>query len=75
MNLKEIKEMINLMNENNLIELEIERDGARIKIKKASLDTAEVPKGQSVEYRVESSGAPRSLETPGPEPGSGKSQK
>jgi len=35
MNIKEIKEMINLMNENNLLELEIEREGLRIKIKKA----------------------------------------
>jgi len=33
-NLKEIKEMINLMNENNLAELEIEREGATIRIKK-----------------------------------------
>ena len=35
-NLKEIKEMINLMNENGLMELEIEKDGMRIKLKKAS---------------------------------------
>lgn len=34
MNVKEIKEMINLMNENNLSELEIEKDGMRIKLKK-----------------------------------------
>lgn len=34
MNLKEIKEMINLMNENGLTELEIEKDGMRIKLKK-----------------------------------------
>lgn len=34
MNIKEIKEMINLMNENNLMELEIEKDGMRIKLKK-----------------------------------------
>lgn len=38
MNLKEIKEMINLMNENNLTELEIEREGLRIKLKKGMLD-------------------------------------
>jgi len=30
MNLKEIKEMINLMNENGLMELEIEREGMRV---------------------------------------------
>lgn len=34
MNLKEIKEMIVLMNENNLMELEIEKDGMRIRLKK-----------------------------------------
>ena len=36
MNIKEIKEMINLMNENNLLELEIEREGMRIRLKKTS---------------------------------------
>jgi len=35
MNIKEIKEMINLMNDNGLMELEIEKDGTRIKLKKA----------------------------------------
>jgi acetyl-CoA carboxylase biotin carboxyl carrier protein len=39
MNIKEIKEMINLMNENGLVELEIEKDGMRIKLKK-------IPSGQ-----------------------------
>jgi acetyl-CoA carboxylase biotin carboxyl carrier protein len=32
MNLKEIKEMIQLMNENNLNELELERDGLKIRL-------------------------------------------
>ncbi|KPK97275.1 MAG: hypothetical protein AMJ95_09900 [Omnitrophica WOR_2 bacterium SM23_72] len=36
MNLKEIKEMINLMNENGLVELEIEKDGMRIRLKKTT---------------------------------------
>lgn len=36
MNVKEIKEMINLMNENNLFELEIEKEGMRIKLKKCA---------------------------------------
>jgi len=36
MNIKEIKEMINLMNENNLMELEIEKEGMRIRLKKTS---------------------------------------
>lgn len=35
MNIKEIKEMINLMNENDLMELEVEREGTRIKLKKS----------------------------------------
>jgi acetyl-CoA carboxylase biotin carboxyl carrier protein len=34
MNVKEIKEMINLMNENGLTELEIEKEGLRIRLKK-----------------------------------------
>ncbi|MBU1852892.1 MAG: acetyl-CoA carboxylase biotin carboxyl carrier protein [Candidatus Omnitrophica bacterium] len=36
MNLKEIKELINLMNENNLTELEIEREGTKIRIRKSA---------------------------------------
>ena len=36
MNIKEIKEMIILMNENNLLELEVEKDGMRIRLKKES---------------------------------------
>jgi acetyl-CoA carboxylase biotin carboxyl carrier protein len=36
MNIKEIKEMINLMNENGLSELEIEKDNMRIKLKKTA---------------------------------------
>jgi acetyl-CoA carboxylase biotin carboxyl carrier protein len=38
MNIKEIKEMITLMNENNLVELEIEKEGVRIRLKKEYLD-------------------------------------
>ncbi|MFA4983927.1 MAG: acetyl-CoA carboxylase biotin carboxyl carrier protein [Candidatus Omnitrophota bacterium] len=37
MNIKEIKEMISLMNENGLAELEIEKDGMRIKLKKTGI--------------------------------------
>ncbi len=36
MNIKEIKEMINLMNENGLMELEIEKEGMRIRLKKTA---------------------------------------
>ena len=35
MNLKEIKEIINLMNENNLSEIEVERNGMKIKLKRS----------------------------------------
>jgi oxaloacetate decarboxylase alpha subunit len=36
MYIKEIKDMINLMNENGLTELEVEKDGVRIRLKKGS---------------------------------------
>lgn len=36
MNLKEIKEIINLMDENELTEIELERDGLKIRLKKKS---------------------------------------
>jgi len=36
MNLKEIKELIVLMNENELMELEIERDGMKIRLRKSA---------------------------------------
>ena len=36
MNVKEIKEMINLMNDNGLVELEIEKEGMRIRLKKTT---------------------------------------
>lgn len=41
MNLKEIKEMITLMNDNNLIELEVEKEGMRIRLKKTSVQNIE----------------------------------
>ena len=36
MNLKEIKEMIQLMNENGLTEFELEKDGLKIRLKKSA---------------------------------------
>ncbi|VAX37772.1 Biotin carboxyl carrier protein of acetyl-CoA carboxylase [hydrothermal vent metagenome] len=36
MNLKEIKEIISLMNDNDLMEVEIEREGSKVKLKKTS---------------------------------------
>ncbi|MFH0771557.1 MAG: acetyl-CoA carboxylase biotin carboxyl carrier protein [Candidatus Omnitrophota bacterium] len=42
MNVKELKDMISLMNENGLVELEIEKEGLRIKIKKGVSGASEV---------------------------------
>ncbi len=53
MNVKEIKEMICLMNENNLLELEIEKDGTRIKLKKGALINQEaVPLPVYIERQI-----------------------
>src|SRR3989338_2550738 len=41
MYIKEIKDMINLMNENGLTELEIEKEGVRIRLKKGAGETFE----------------------------------
>jgi len=62
MNIKEIKEMINLMNENNLVELEIEKDGMRIRLKKitSQLDDATTPILIEKE-RVPKSGKPKEI--------------
>lgn len=51
MNIKEIKEMINLMNENSLIELEIEKDGTRIRLKKG-LSGVETPTSVIIERQT-----------------------
>jgi acetyl-CoA carboxylase biotin carboxyl carrier protein len=62
MNLKEIKEMINLMNENDLAELELERDGVKIKLKKKGGQIEQVvtfPHPPSSKTSTESKGHPR----------------
>ena len=41
MNIKEIKEVINLMNENGLTEIEVEKDGLKIRLKKGLEGTIE----------------------------------
>ncbi|MCX5715263.1 MAG: acetyl-CoA carboxylase biotin carboxyl carrier protein [Candidatus Omnitrophica bacterium] len=57
MNLKEIKEMIALMNENDLMELEVEKDGMRIKLKKSA---GEFPGGhQPVVIERQAQGVPQ----------------
>ena len=75
MNLKEIKEMINLMNENHLVELEIEREGTKIKIRRATNDTVQSTRIPSVEYKIESAILPKSAESPTQEPSLPKGSK
>ncbi len=58
MNLKEIKEIITLMNENGLGEIEVEREGMKLKLKKAALE-AQVVASAPVRYAVESIPAPK----------------
>ena len=62
MNLKEIKEMITLMNENDLCELEVEKDGTKIKIRKNSAELPESFRIQPPSYRIEQPLAPQSIE-------------
>jgi acetyl-CoA carboxylase biotin carboxyl carrier protein len=56
MNLKEIKEIIALMNDNNLNEIEIERDGLKLKLKKSAEGMI---MGAPTHYAVESLPAPK----------------
>lgn len=51
MTLKELKEMINLMEEHNLSELEVEKEGLKIRLKKG-------PSGKVVSETIPLSGAP-----------------
>ena len=53
MNLKEIKDMIKLMNENGLVELEVEKEGTRIKLKRASSELSEPFHVHPAEYHLE----------------------
>ena len=58
MNLKEIKEIINLMNDNNLNEIEIEREGLKLKLKK-SAEGGLMMGAPTHHYAVESLPAPK----------------
>ena len=53
MNLKEIKDIINLMNENDLDEIEIEREGTKIKLKKSTADIPGAPARHPPAYYAE----------------------
>ena len=59
MNLKEIKEMIQLMNENGLSEFEMEKDGLKVRLRKGSGGVE-----QTVVYEPRSAAQPRVAETP-----------
>ncbi len=71
MNLKEIKEMLQLMNENNLTEFELEKEGLKIRLKKVGshIEQTYVPADPS-----HSAAAPKSQEGSKelPRAGSGK---
>ena len=62
MNLKEIREIINLMNENDLSEIELERDGTKVKIKKTQGDVPEIVRRQPPDYSIETHVAAKSGE-------------
>jgi acetyl-CoA carboxylase biotin carboxyl carrier protein len=64
MNLKEIKEILALMSENNLNEIEIERDGLKLKLKKSAGN--EVIMGTPTHYAVESLPAPKAASSVNP---------
>ncbi len=53
MNLKEIREIINLMNEHDLSEIELEREGTKVKIKKTQGDVPEIARRQPPDYSIE----------------------
>jgi acetyl-CoA carboxylase biotin carboxyl carrier protein len=67
MNLKEIKEIIALMNENNLGEIEIEREGLKLKLKKTALEAQ--LQAAPVHYAVESLPTPRIAAAPASQAG------
>ncbi|MFA5320270.1 MAG: acetyl-CoA carboxylase biotin carboxyl carrier protein [Candidatus Omnitrophota bacterium] len=62
MNVKEIKDMVDLMNENGLVELEIEKEGTRIRLKKSGAFSEGYP-GPIVIEKVKTSDAPQVKES------------
>ena len=63
MNLKEIKEMIQLMNENGLSEFEMEKDGLKIRLRKGIGGAVE----QTLVYEPRAAAHPRTAEAPAKE--------
>lgn len=75
MNLKEIKEVITLMNENDLTEIEIEREGSKVKIKKGAQGAPIVVASPAAEYRPVASASAAAPISAQPEVPSGKGLK
>ena len=68
MNQKELREMIKIMNENNLDELEIEKEGLRLKLKKATAQTASSLSPESIVIEQKGPASrPSAPEAPAPE--------
>ncbi len=66
MNLKEIKEMIALMNENNLTELEVEREDVKIRLKKGFGQNGTQQPGIFIERFSQQENQPGHAATPTP---------
>ena len=73
MNLKEIKDIIALMNENDLAEIELERDGLKLKLRKNSAHDLALGH-QPIQYSVQSLPSPQTSREP-VAPGSDASKK
>jgi acetyl-CoA carboxylase biotin carboxyl carrier protein len=58
MNLKEIKAIVQLMNENDLTEVELEREGVKLKLKRGSGEVYDIPPRPLPEYRPPAPSSP-----------------
>jgi acetyl-CoA carboxylase biotin carboxyl carrier protein len=70
-NLREIKDLIALMNENDLTEVEVETDGAKIKLKKGqeSVVVHEAPRMMAAQHAAPAPAAPVAQTAPAAAPG------
>ena len=59
MNLKEIKEIIKLMNDNNLVEVELEREGSKVKLSKTVTGVAPMMMSQPMPQMAAPVAAPQ----------------
>lgn len=62
MNLKEIRELIKLMNENDLMEVELDREGSKVKLKKSAEGYEPIVRPAPVQYHQEFAAAPKAKE-------------